>query len=337
MKFAIALIAGVAILASVHAAPAAEDEVYISESLKDIIAAIRGRIQGRIDELQKRREELREQIKNATGEAKEQLRKSLEKISGEIQVQLKELLEVIKRAVRKNDESYFKDAIVGKIRELREKATEILKRVSEIVKEEAANLGERAKTRFLEEKQRLIDQAQQVNDRIKEVVNDVINGKQEESYELAAETYFIDGSAIRARIAELGQKARELGQKARAAAGAKKDELLEQLNEVKGELVGAAKDLRNALREIVGKEPITYSVANDLDEVYFVETVKGLRRKLNEKLEQVKGYVEMIKIAHGVLKDQLKAGLETAKGELRDLKERIIEKVKDELNKQTDE
>lgn len=54
---------------------------------------------------------------------------------------------------------------------------------------------------------------------------------------------------------------------------------------------------------------------------------------LNEKLELIKSYAEMIKTAHGIIKDQLKAGLQTAKEQLRDLKEQIIERVKEELNK----
>ena len=162
MKFAIALIAGVALLASVHAAPAAENDPYISESLRDIIRAIRGRVQIKLDELQKRRQELHEQLKKATGEAREQVRQSLENITTEIQGLVKNLLDAIKRAVKKDDQLYFKDAIVGKIREYREIAKQILQQVTEIVKREAAVIHQEAKAILEEQKQKLIDQVQRV-------------------------------------------------------------------------------------------------------------------------------------------------------------------------------
>jgi len=333
MKLALSIVLGLACVAFIEAAPPSqsEDGLYIRDHIKGLIELIREQASRKIDELKQQKDELMKKVKEAHGLAREEIMKKIDEISADIQKSYQDLLRKIKEIFTRDDETddmdtYFKDALIEKIRGLRVLITEKTVQLARVIRDIAKESSSAAKEHLRMQRDVIIDQLKTLRDELMAGLMDLFRREQNEpeqaTYGMSREVR----NTLKQKMAEIKAKINELRAQLKTATDDKKEYLLAMLRELQVELRGIMSDVVAAIKEMWG--PQTYAIETESDS-YFIDTVRELRRKIQDKLELLKTLVALAKQTTGHAKVEAKKAIEVIKEELGQLRDEIYQQIRE--------
>jgi len=323
MKFALCIVIGLASVAFIEAFPSqSHGDVYIRDHIKGLIELVKGEANKKIEELKQQKDDLMRKVRAAHGVVKEDLKKKLDEISLDLQDTYQELLQKIKDIFANNDESdtYFKDAVIEAIRELRVRITAKMTELAKILTDLATETSQTAKDHIREQREILMAEIQRIRDQLMTQLSELFRSEEnipEETYGFTRDVL----DMLKEKAVQIKKRIDELSEQLKSCTEEQRKELMELIQALNVEFRGIMSDVMGAIREMMGKET-SYAIGEGKDKT--IDAVRELRKMVQQKLKDLKDLVDIAKVATGQANIEIRKAIDALQVELAQLKQELI-------------